>query len=128
MSVITKKVSVNKSDTAWKLKIFGVVKNDLEFAVSKFIAVANTYSIKVSVVPLPTKKDKFTVLSSPFIYKSSMKAYERTIHRRLLYIYLSPTDDIRNFSAITLPNGVELKIKMPSKLATVKKSEIGKKI
>ena len=38
-------------------------------------------------IPLPTKKDKYTVLSSPHVYKDAREQFEMRTHKRLIEIY-----------------------------------------
>lgn len=63
-------------------------------------------------VPLPTEKNKFTVLRSTFVHKNSRDQYEMRIHKRLIDI-INPTaktvDDLTN---LNLPSGVDVEIKM----------------
>lgn len=62
-------------------------------------------------VPLPVRKEKFTVLRSTFINKDSREQYEMRTHGRLLDI-LDPTEDtIDALMRLQLPAGVSVDIK-----------------
>lgn len=62
-------------------------------------------------IPLPTRREVFTVLRSPHVNKKSREQYEMRTHRRLLDI-LNPTGKtIDALKSITLPAGVDIKIK-----------------
>lgn len=63
-------------------------------------------------VPLPTERTTHTVIRSPFIDKDSREQYEMRIHKRLIDI-LSPTPKtIDELTALNLPAGVDVEIKM----------------
>jgi small subunit ribosomal protein S10 len=62
-------------------------------------------------IPLPTKREVFTVLRSPNIDRKSREQFEMRTHKRLLDI-LNPTGKtIDALKTITLPAGVDIKIK-----------------
>lgn len=62
-------------------------------------------------VPLPTKFEKFTVLRSTFVHKTSRDQYEMRTHARLIDI-LEPTEDtIDALMKLQLPAGVSVDIK-----------------
>lgn len=63
-------------------------------------------------IPLPTEKNRFTVIRSSFAHKNSREQYEMRTHKRLLDL-LDPTpktvDALMN---LNLPAGVDVEIKM----------------
>lgn len=62
-------------------------------------------------VPLPTKKEIFTVLRSPHVDKKSREQFELKTHKRLLDI-LEPTGKtIDALRKLDLPAGVDVEIK-----------------
>ena len=62
--------------------------------------------------PLPTKIQKFTVLTSPHTDKDAREQFEMRIHKRLIDI-LEPTNKtIDSLTHLDLPAGVDLEIKM----------------
>ncbi|MFH2068121.1 MAG: 30S ribosomal protein S10 [Candidatus Omnitrophota bacterium] len=62
-------------------------------------------------IPLPTRKEKYTVLRSPFVHKKSREQFEIRIHRRLIDI-VNPTGKIVDaLTKLTLPAGVDVEIK-----------------
>jgi small subunit ribosomal protein S10 len=65
----------------------------------------------VGPIPLPTKREIVTVLRSPHVDRKSREQFERRTHKRMLDI-LSPTSKtIDALKALTLPAGVDIKIK-----------------
>jgi len=62
-------------------------------------------------VPLPTKRELFTVLRSPHVDKKSREQFEMRVHRRILDI-LNPTPQTMDELMKTdLSAGVEIEIK-----------------
>jgi small subunit ribosomal protein S10 len=62
-------------------------------------------------VPLPTRIEKFTVLRSPNIDRKSREQFEIRTHKRLIDL-LDPTGKtIDALKTLTLPAGVDIKIK-----------------
>jgi small subunit ribosomal protein S10 len=63
-------------------------------------------------VPLPTKKERFTVLISPHVNKDARDQYELRTHKRLMDI-LDPTDKtVDALMKLELPAGVDVQIKL----------------
>jgi len=65
----------------------------------------------VGPIPLPTKREVYTVLRSPNIDRKSREQFEIRTHKRLIDI-LNPTGrTIDALKTLTLPAGVDIKIK-----------------
>lgn len=65
----------------------------------------------VGPIPLPTKRETYTVLRSPHGDKKSREQFEIRTHKRLVEI-LSPTaKTIDALKTLTLPAGVDIKIR-----------------
>jgi small subunit ribosomal protein S10 len=65
----------------------------------------------VGPIPLPTKKEVFTVLRSPHVDKKSREQFEIRTHIRMLDI-LNPTPDtIDKLKVLPVAAGVDIKIK-----------------
>jgi small subunit ribosomal protein S10 len=63
-------------------------------------------------VPLPTKMERFTVLTSPHVDKDARDQYELRTHKRLMDI-LKPTDKtVDALMKLELPAGVDVDIKL----------------
>jgi ribosomal protein S10 len=63
-------------------------------------------------VPLPTKKERWTVLISPHVNKDARDQYEIRTHKRLMDI-LDPTDKtVDALMKLELPAGVDVQIKL----------------
>lgn len=63
-------------------------------------------------IPLPTKKERFTVLISPHVNKDARDQYEIRTHKRLLDI-VDPTDKtVDALMKLDLAAGVDVQIKL----------------
>lgn len=63
-------------------------------------------------VPLPTKMERFTVLTSPHVNKDARDQYELRTHKRLMDI-MEPTDKtVDALMKLELPAGVDVQIKL----------------
>jgi ribosomal protein S10 len=63
-------------------------------------------------IPLPTKIERFTVLTSPHVDKDSRDQFELRTHKRLLDI-VNPTDKtVDALMKLELPAGVDVQIKL----------------
>ena len=63
-------------------------------------------------IPLPTRKERFTVLISPHVNKDARDQYEIRTHKRILDI-LNPTDKtVDALMKLDLAGGVDVQIKV----------------
>ena len=62
-------------------------------------------------IPLPTKIEKFTVNRSPHIDKKSREQFEIRTHKRLIDIVQPTNKTIDALNKLSLPAGVDIKIK-----------------
>jgi len=63
-------------------------------------------------IPLPTKKERFTVLISPHVNKDARDQYELRTHKRLMDI-IEPTDKtVDALMRLDLAAGVDVQIKL----------------
>jgi small subunit ribosomal protein S10 len=63
-------------------------------------------------IPLPTKKERFTILISPHVNKDARDQYELRTHKRLMDI-IDPTDKtVDALMKLDLAAGVDVQIKL----------------
>ena len=62
-------------------------------------------------IPLPTAKNKWTVLRSPHVDKKSREQFEIRTHKRLIDIVQPTNKTIDALNKLSLPAGVDIKIK-----------------
>ena len=62
-------------------------------------------------IPLPTRIERYTVLSSPHVDKKARQQFEIRTHKRVIDIDQATAKTIDALNKLTLPAGVEIKIK-----------------
>ncbi len=62
-------------------------------------------------IPLPTRIERYTVLAGPHIDKKARQQYEIRTHKRLIDILRSTAKTIEALNKLSLPAGVDIKIK-----------------
>ena len=62
-------------------------------------------------IPLPTKKNKFTVLRSPHVDKKSREQFEMRTHKRLIDIVNPTPQTVDALMNLDIASGVDVQIK-----------------
>ncbi|MDO5579932.1 MAG: 30S ribosomal protein S10 [Planctomycetia bacterium] len=62
-------------------------------------------------IPLPTRVERYTVLSSPHVDKKARQQFEIRTHKRVIDIVQATAKTIDALNKLTLPAGVDIKIK-----------------
>jgi small subunit ribosomal protein S10 len=62
-------------------------------------------------VPLPTKRELYTVLRSPVIDKKSREQFQITTHKRLIEILDPTSKTVDALRKLNLPSGVYVEVK-----------------
>jgi len=84
----------------------------LDQAVTEIVETARRTGAKISgPVPLPTKREIYTVLRSPVIDKKSREQFELSTHKRLIDIFEPTSKTIDALRKLNLPAGVDVDIK-----------------
>ena len=65
-------------------------------------------------IPLPTAKNKWTVLRSPHVDKKSREQFEIRTHKRLLDILDPSPKTVDSLQRLDVPAGVDIEIKIQS--------------
>ena len=85
----------------------------IESAAKEIVETATRTGATVSgPVPLPTEKNRFTVIRSPHKYKDSREHFEMRVHKRLLDIVEHTPKTVDSLQRIELPAGVDIEIKI----------------
>jgi len=63
-------------------------------------------------IPLPTKKEIFTVLRSPHVNKKSREQFQLNTYKRLVDIYSKSAKTVDALMKLELPSGVDVEIKV----------------
>ncbi len=104
----TKKESKQKI----RIRLKGYDQRVLDRATADIVETAKRTGARViGPIPLPTKREIYTVLRSPHVDKKSREQFEMRTHIRLLEI-LNPTPDtIDKLKVLPVAAGVDIKIK-----------------
>mgnify|MGYP001364230364 FL=1 len=62
-------------------------------------------------IPLPTKKNKYTVLRSPHVDKKSREQFEMRTHKRLIDIVNPTPETVDALMNLDIASGVDVEIK-----------------
>ncbi len=65
-------------------------------------------------VPLPTRRQRWTVLRSPHVDKKSREQFELKTHKRVIDIIDSKPQTVDALTKLDLPAGVDVEIKVDS--------------
>lgn len=104
---------VKKTKTAKiRLRLKSFDHKLLDISMAEIVdTVKNTGATVVGPVPLPTRRELFTVLRSPHVNKKSREQFELKTHKRLLDIVDSTSKTIDALRKLDLPAGVDVEIR-----------------
>jgi len=63
-------------------------------------------------IPLPTRRNTFTVVTSPHVFKKGREQFEMRIHKRLIDVFEPTPKTIDSLMNLSLPAGCDAEIKM----------------
>ena len=85
----------------------------IETAAKEIVETATRTGATVSgPVPLPTEKNVYCVIRSPFKDKDSREHFEMRIHKRLLDILEPSPKTVDSLQRLELPAGIDIEIKI----------------
>lgn len=70
-----------------------------------------TNSVVHGPIPLPTRIERYTVLSGPHVDKKARQQFEIRTHKRIIDIVQATAKTIEALNKLSLPAGVDIKIK-----------------
>ena len=95
-----------------RLKLKAYDHRLLDQAVGDIVETVRRTGAKISgPIPLPTKREIYTVLRSPVIDKKSREQFELSTHKRLIDIYEPTSKTVDALRKLNLPAGVDVEIK-----------------
>ncbi|MDO5565792.1 MAG: 30S ribosomal protein S10 [Planctomycetia bacterium] len=87
----------------------------LDVSASEIVDTAKrTGSVVRGPIPLPTRVERYTVLSSPHVDKKARQQFEIRTHKRVIDIVQATATTIDALNQLVLPAGVDIKIKATS--------------
>ncbi len=95
-----------------RIKLRSYDHNLVDKSTDKIVeAVKATGAIVSGPIPLPTRKEIFTVLRSPHVNKKSREQYQLATHKRVVDIFFNSTKTVDALMKLELPSGVDVQIK-----------------
>jgi small subunit ribosomal protein S10 len=95
-----------------RIKLRGYDHRLLDQAAEEIIETVKRTGAKSSgPLPLPTKREIYTVLRSPVIDKKSREQFDLSTHKRLIDIFEPTSKTIDALRKLNLPSGVDVEIK-----------------
>ena len=95
-----------------RIKLVAYDHRLLDLSMSEIVETAKRTGASISgPVPLPTKREIFTVLRGPHVDKKSREQFQIKTHRRLLDIINPTAKTIDALKKLSLPAGVNAEIK-----------------
>ena len=71
-----------------------------------------TGAVVAGPIPLPTRKNTYTVITSPHVYKKGREQFEMRTHKRLIDVLEPTSKTIDSLMSLSLPAGCDVEIKM----------------
>lgn len=113
MTSATTITAKKEEGTRIRIKIRAYDNKIIDQATKVIIETAERNDAKViGPVPLPTEKNKITVLRSTFVHKDAREQYEMRSHKRLIDIINASPKCVDALMSLSLPAGVDVEIKM----------------
>ena len=101
------------SDQKIKIKLKAYDHKLLDRSVSEIVETTRRTGAKVvGPIPLPTMKNKWTVLRSPHVDKKSREQFEIQTHKRILEILEPTPQTVDALMKLDLSGGVDIEIKL----------------
>ncbi len=96
-----------------RIRIKGYDHQLVDQAAEKIVATAKRTGARVSgPIPLPTEKEVVTILRAVHKYKYSREQFETRTHKRLIDILRPSNRTVDAITALELPAGVEVEVKL----------------
>lgn len=99
-------------DKAIKIKLKSYDPKLIDKSAAKIIEVAKATGAETyGPVPLPTRREVFTILRSVHVNKTSREQFELRTHKRLIGLVKSTPETMDKLKRIELPTGISIEIK-----------------
>lgn len=109
----TKKTTKPVSKQKIRIRLKGYDQRVLDRAALDIVETVKGSGARVAgPIPLPTKREIYTVLRSPHVDKKSREQFETRIHKRLIDILNSTPKTVDALMKLELPAGVDVEIKV----------------
>ena len=96
-----------------RIKLKSYDHNLVDKSAEKIIrTVKQTGAVVSGPIPLPTKKQIYTVLRGPHVDKKNREQFEHRAHKRLIDILSTSSKTVDALMKLELPSGVDVEIKV----------------
>ena len=101
------------SDQKIRIKLKGYDHKLLDWSVAEIVETTKRTGAKVvGPIPLPTVRNRWTVLRSPHVDKKSREQFEVRTHKRVLEILEPTPQTVDALMKLDLSGGVDIEIKL----------------
>ena len=101
------------TDQKIKIKLKAYDHKLLDWSVGEIVETTKRTGARVvGPIPLPTKKNRWTVLRSPHVDKKSREQFEIRTHKRILEILEPTPQTVDALMKLDLSGGVDIEIKL----------------
>ena len=101
------------ADSKIRIRLKAYDHQVIDQAAEKIVETAKRTGATVSgPIPLPTEKEIITILRAVHKYKDSREQFEQRTHKRLIDIVRPSNKTVEALTALELPAGVEIEIKL----------------
>ncbi len=95
-----------------RIKLKGYDHRLLDLSTTEIIETVQRTGAKISgPIPLPSKRELFTVLRGPFVDKKAREQFQLITHKRLIDILEPTSKTIDALRKLNLPSGVFVEVK-----------------
>lgn len=103
---------MSKQKQKIRIRLKGYDQRQIDRSTADIVETAKRTGARVAgPIPLPTKREIFTVLRSPHVDRKSREQFEMRTHKRLIDILDPTSKTIDALKTLSLPAGVDIKIK-----------------
>ena len=101
-----------EQQTRIRIKLKAYDHRVLDLSTTEIIATAQRTGAKVAgPIPLPSKRELYTVLRGPFVDKKAREQFQIITHKRLIDILEPTSKTIDALRKLNLPSGVYVEVK-----------------
>ncbi|GHU46899.1 30S ribosomal protein S10 [Bacilli bacterium] len=94
-----------------KIKLFSYDHDLLDKSVKKIIEIARNSNCGIKgPIPLPTRREVFTICRSVHVDKPSQEQFERRTHKRLIVLSKTTAQTMDALRRLIMPSGVQIEI------------------
>ena len=94
-----------------RIKLFSYDQATLDQSTKKIIEIARNNNCDIKgPIPLPTRKEIFTICRAPHVNKPSMEQFEKRTHKRLIVLSNINPKVMDSLKRLPIPSSVEIQI------------------